>query len=124
MSRPRPPDGVEPAGNIVNAATAPYAASTIAIISFDIGVDGVTDTSALTSLGPFLSGIDVYMPATDPPDGTITFSHRQRREGEQVIATPNWSSEAGHGMTVTFRDWTQTINTWGDCKRARPSPCS
>lgn len=119
------PTGVEAAGNIINAATAPYTASTIAIISFDIGVDGVTDTSALAPLGPFLSGIDVYMPATDPPNGTITFTHDQRREGGlQVIATPNWSSEAGHGMTVTFRDWTQDINTWGECKRAKPSPCS
>jgi pimeloyl-ACP methyl ester carboxylesterase len=116
--------GVESAGNIINGATAPYAASTIAIISFDIGVDGVSDTSALAPLGPFLSGIDAYMPATEPPDGTITFTHQQRRAGQQVIATPNWSSEAGHGMTVTFRDWTQTVNTWGDCKRAKPSPCS
>lgn len=115
--------GVEPAGNIINAATAPYAASTIAAISFDVGVDGVTDTSALVPLGPFLSGIDAYMPATDPPDGRITFAHQQRREGGQVIATPNWASAAGHGMTVTFRDWVQDIDTWGKCKRAVPSPC-
>jgi len=115
--------GVEPAGNIVNGATAPYLASTIAIISFDVGVDGLTDTSALVSLGPFLSGIDAYMPATDPPDGTITFTHEQRLEGEQVIATPNWESAAGHGMTVTFRDWVQDIDTWGACKQVVPSPC-
>jgi hypothetical protein len=30
---------------------------------------------------------------------------------------------AGHGMTVTFRDWVQDIGTWGECKRAKPSPC-
>jgi pimeloyl-ACP methyl ester carboxylesterase len=115
--------GVEHAGNIINGATAPYAASTIAIITFDINVDGVTDTSALFPLGPFLSGVDAYMPATDPPDGTITFAHDQRREGVQVINTRNWSSQAGHGMTVTFRDWVQDIDTWGECKRAKPSPC-
>jgi hypothetical protein len=119
------PRGVEAAGNIVNGATAPYAASTIAMISFDANADGVTDTSAPVPLGPFLSGIDASMPATDPPDGTITFRHHQRRGvSEQVINTPNWSSEAGHGMTVTFREWTQPIETWGDCKRLRPSPCS
>ena len=93
------------AGNIINGATAPYAASTIAVIAFDIGVDGVTDTSELFSLGPFLSGVDVYMPAEDPPGATITFRHEQRQEGTQEINTPNWSSEAGHGMTVTFHDW-------------------
>ena len=40
-----------------------------------------------------------------------------------MINTPNWSSEAGHGMTVTFRDWVQDIDTWNECKRATPSPC-
>jgi hypothetical protein len=63
------------------------------------------------------------MPATDPPNGTITFTHEQRREGTQVINVPNWSSEAGHGMTVTFRDWIQDIDAWGECQRAKPSPC-
>ena len=97
---------VESAGNIINGATAPYAASTIAVLSFDIGVDGVTDTSALFPLGPFLSGVDAYMPATDPPSGTITFRHQQRQVDEvQVINTPNWSSQDGHSMTVNFRDW-------------------
>jgi pimeloyl-ACP methyl ester carboxylesterase len=117
------PNGVVSAGNIINSATAPFAASTIAVITFDIGVDQTTDTSALFPLGPFLSGVDAYMPATDPPSGTITFTHEQRREGTQVISTPNWSSEAGHGMTVTFRDWVQDFDTWGGCKRAKPSPC-
>jgi pimeloyl-ACP methyl ester carboxylesterase len=117
------PNGVESAGNIINSETAPFAASTIAVITFDIGVDQTTDTSDLFPLGPFLSGVDAYMPATDPPSGTITFTHEQRREGTQVISTPNWSSEAGHGMTVTFRDWVQDFDTWGGCKRAKPSPC-
>jgi pimeloyl-ACP methyl ester carboxylesterase len=114
----------EEAGNIINSATAPYAGSTIAVITFDIGVDQTTDTSALFPLGPFLSGVDAYMPAmNDPPKATITFDHEQRREGRQVINTPNWSSEAGHGMTVTFRDWVQRIDSWDDCKRGRRSPC-
>jgi pimeloyl-ACP methyl ester carboxylesterase len=99
-------DVVVDAGHIINGATAPYAASTIAVLSFDIGVDGVTDTSALFPLGPFLSGVDVYMPATEPPSGTITFRHQQRQvDPEQVINTPNWSSQDGHSMTVNFRDW-------------------
>jgi pimeloyl-ACP methyl ester carboxylesterase len=115
-------DGVESAGNIITPATAPFAANTIAVITFDDGSDGIT-TRAPVPLQVFLSGVDAYMPATDPPNGTITFTHGQRREGTQVINTPNWSSEAGHGMTVTFRDWVQDIDTWGACKRAKPSPC-
>ena len=26
-------------------------------------------------------------------------------------------------VTVTFNDFVQDIETWGDCKRAKPSPC-
>ena len=116
--------GVEEAGNIINAATAPFAASTIAVITFDNNADGITDTTTPVPLQVFLSGVDAYMPAPDdPPRGTIEFRHEQRREGSQVINTPNWSSEGGHGMTVTFRDWVQDIDTWNECKRAKPSPC-
>ena len=115
---------VEAAGNIINSATAPFAGSTIAVITFDNNVDGVTDLSAPVPLGPFLSGVDAYMPATDPPAGRITFRHEQRQTVRpQTINTANWSSEAGHGMTVTFRDWVQDIDTWSECKQARPSPC-
>ncbi len=105
------PAGVEDVGNIVNATTAPFAGSTIAIITFDVDLDGESNTGALVSLGPFLSGIDIYYPGSSPPDGVITFAHDQRREAlGQVIHTPNWVSlSAGqtHGMTVNFRDWTQ-----------------
>src|SRR5690606_13299002 len=74
--------------DIINGATAPFTASTIAVIGFDIGADGESDVTQLQSLGPFLSGVDVYMPATNPPDGTITFAHHQRRTSAmQVINT-------------------------------------
>lgn len=113
------PDGIEDAGDVATPGTAPYAASTIAMIMFDVDADGVTHTDSLVNLGPFLSGVDVYMPApTDPPNGTVSFQHQQRRaDHPQVIHTPNWSVAEDHFMTVTFRDWTQDINTWGQCKR-------
>lgn len=114
--------GTAPPIDVVNAATAPYAASTIAVLAFDVNSDQTSDTSQLVSLGPFLSGVDLYMPATEPPDGTVTFLHRQRRErGLQFINTPNWSSEAMHGMTINFRDWTPLSKDLGHkaCKRAR-----
>ena len=119
------PDGIEEAGNVVTPGTAAYTSSTIAMIMFDVYADGVTNTDDLVPLGPFLAGLDVYMPApTDPPNGKITFAHQQRGTNyPQVINTPNWSMEANHFMTVTFREWAQGINTWGECKRAKPSPC-
>ncbi len=120
------PGGVIDAGNVVTGGTASHSASTISMIIFDVGNDGVTHTDALIPLGPFLAGIDAYMPApADPPNGKITFASQQRpTHSPQVINTPNWSMDADHFMTVTFRDWTQEINTWGECKRAKPSPCN
>lgn len=101
-----PGAGNEPFAEVVNENTAPYAASTIALLAFDVNMDQTTDSSELVSLGPFLSGVDLYMPATEPPDGRVTFVQQQRRECRaQVLNTPNWSSGAGHGMTINFRDW-------------------
>jgi hypothetical protein len=119
------PNGVYEAGNVVTGGTAPYTASTISMIMVDVGSDGVTHTDALLPLGPFLAGIDVYMPApADPPNGKITFDHQQRGTSHpQVINTPNWSMEADHYMSVNFRNYVQEINTWGQCKSAKPSPC-
>jgi len=114
------PAGGEPPVELINPNTAPFAQSTIAIIGFDVDVDQMTDVSELRTLQIFINAIDIYMPASDPPDGVVTFAHQQRRtSAPQVINTPNWSSDARHGMTVTFREWVQDIETWGQCKRAK-----
>jgi hypothetical protein len=120
----RPSGGQLPV-EIINANTAPYNQSTIAIIGFDVDVDQTTDVSQLRTLQIFINAIDIYMPASDPTDGVITFDHQQRRtSAPQVINTPNWESAARHGMTVTFREWVQDVDSWRACKSARPSPCA
>jgi pimeloyl-ACP methyl ester carboxylesterase len=55
---------------------------------------------------PFQTGIDVYMPATDPPDGTITIRNLPRGDASrpQVIRVPNWAS-SGHRIGVLFNDY-------------------
>ena len=59
---------------LATPALAPQSKRAIGMFAFDAGVDGVTDLSqpipALFAL-PFLSGGDVFLPATTPPDGTI-----------------------------------------------------
>lgn len=71
-------------------------------------------TPAMTSLDllpwfpeqPFQTGVDVYMPATAEPDGTITLrSHpRGNEDAAQVINVPNWASD-DHRISVIFNDW-------------------
>jgi pimeloyl-ACP methyl ester carboxylesterase len=73
---------------------------------------------------PFQTGVDVFMPATDPPDGVVTFRNLPRGDATraQVLNIPNWASE-GHATSVVFNDYVQDIDTWRECKRAKPSPC-
>jgi pimeloyl-ACP methyl ester carboxylesterase len=110
--------------DIVNQATTPFTASTIAMITFDANADRVSHPDQLIpGLGAFLTGIDVWYPATTPPDGRISFRHDQRGfTRQQVINTPNWASSTDF-TTVTFRDWVQDIETWPQCRRIRHSPC-
>lgn len=55
---------------------------------------------------PFQSGVDVYMPAAEPPDGTITVTNYPRgdRSQPQVLNLPNWAS-SGHFVNVMFNDF-------------------
>jgi hypothetical protein len=110
--------------DIVSEATTPFVGSTIAMVTFDDDSDRVSHPDQLIpGLGAFLTGIDVWYPATTPPDGRISFIHDQRNfSRQQVINTPNWPSSTDF-MTVTYRDWVQDIDTWTQCVRAKPSPC-
>jgi pimeloyl-ACP methyl ester carboxylesterase len=56
--------------------------------------------------GPFQTGVDVYMPAATPTDGTVTFTNFPRGDmtRPQVIRTPNWASDK-HLITVMFSDF-------------------
>jgi pimeloyl-ACP methyl ester carboxylesterase len=65
----------------------------------------------------FQNGVDVYMPATDPPDGTITFSSAPRGDTSrlQVLNTPNWASDK-HRISVNLNDYVQDIGTRDEWK--------
>lgn len=72
----------------------------------------------------FQTGVDIWMPATEPPDGTITFMNEPGKfpTFPQTINIPNWAS-AGHRVLVMFNNYFQDINSWPECKQAKPSPC-
>ncbi len=60
------------------------------------------------STQPFQTGVDVYMPASDPPTGTITFKSIPRGDANrpQVLNVPNWPSTT-HLISLLFADYAQ-----------------
>lgn len=70
------------------------------------------DPLAYFSSQPFQTGVDVFMPAATPANGTITFANNPRGNAakRQTIATPNWASLSGgtrHALLVEFNDYVQ-----------------
>lgn len=57
---------------------------------------------------PFQTGVDVYIPAADPPDGTVTITSMPRGDTSkpQTLRVPNWRS-SGHISSVVFTDYAQ-----------------
>ena len=69
--------------------------------------------STLTALPYFQSqafqnGVDLFMPASEPPDGTITISNVPRglTDKPQVLRVPNWQSSK-HAVSVMMSDYAQ-----------------
>ncbi len=94
---------------VVNAITPAVGIDTIGIHIHD---DAATPQQ--TSLEPlpyfpdqaFQTGVDVYMPATEPPDGTVSMRliPRGRSEFSQTVNFPNWAS-TGHRVSIDFNDF-------------------
>ena len=93
--------------NVLNAATAPRTKRVIGIFAFDAHVDGVTDLSAPLPAffsQPFISGVDVFMPAAPAHLGLVSIVARSRAgQGIDVVNVPNWPSDQ-HRITVNVND--------------------
>ncbi|HKU42095.1 MAG TPA: alpha/beta fold hydrolase [Polyangiales bacterium] len=57
---------------------------------------------------PFQTGVDIFMPAKETPDGTITLVSKPRGASDkpQTLHVPNWASSR-HTITVMFSDYPQ-----------------
>ena len=95
--------------NVITPGTAQRARRTLAVFNIDRGSDGVTDTT--TSLSPFnvlsfLTGVDVFMPASADHSGTIKVTERMRDSNghTKVTNVPNWPS-SDHSVSVYFKDY-------------------
>lgn len=112
----RDEDVLEINGVSVLPAIGGIAKNLIGLFVYDKDADGVSDLTQPIPLYhaiTFMSGIDLYMPAAEPPDGTISIVVTPRWGGgkTQVINIPNWASSE-HAMSVIVNDYVQDIDSW------------
>ena len=94
--------------NVINAATSPISHLTNGMFAFDQGSDGQSDVSAPIPVFfglPFLSAVDLFIPAASPPTGTVRVdlaSRGSRRTRE--VSFPNYPS-SNNTVTVQFNDF-------------------
>lgn len=97
--------------NIINNNTCPADKRANAIFIYDFLADNQSNINGQILffwIIPFMSGIDLFMPAADPPDKTINLELMPRGSdgGKQVLNVPNWPSSTGM-ITVHFNDFYQ-----------------
>lgn len=102
--------------NVLNAVTAPRNQRINAVFVVDDNSDGVTNLNtevADLSALPFISGIDMFVPGTTPPDDTVSFDLTSRAaDGDaEEINVPNWASDTDH-ISVMFRDYEQEVESY------------
>jgi triacylglycerol esterase/lipase EstA (alpha/beta hydrolase family) len=94
--------------NVCTPTLCPISKQVNAFFAFDVNRDGQSDLSApeptLSSL-PFITGADVYMRASAPPDATISFQLLSRGAGPiRTLNIPNWDSVTD-GFTIQWNDF-------------------
>jgi dienelactone hydrolase len=95
--------------DVLNAAISPRSKRVIGIFAFDDGADGVTNLAAPVPeffAQPFITGVDVFVPAGQPPDDSVALVSRPRGGRGHIdrLNVPNWPS-AQHRISVQFDDW-------------------
>ena len=93
---------------VLNAATAPIDKRVIGMFAFDTGSDGVSNVSVphpvFFSL-PFLSGVDLFLPAAAPPTGKVSVALRSRGAGPtRTVNVPNFPSSTD-SVSVNLNDF-------------------
>jgi Lipase C-terminal domain len=97
--------------NLLSPATAPIDKRVIGMFAFDVGLDKASDVTVphpvFFSL-PFLSGVDLFIPAATPPEGTVTVSLRSRGAGRtRNLTFPNFPSSTD-SVSVGLNDFEST----------------
>jgi pimeloyl-ACP methyl ester carboxylesterase len=94
--------------NVINAATSPLHHLTNAMFAFDKGNDKVSNVSVPIPTFfaiPFLSAVDLFIPAASPSTGTVSVSLRSRGAGPvRTVNFPNFRSTTD-SVTVQLNDF-------------------
>ena len=116
--------GTEATGNILSPGEYPFGTGNGSVGGHVHDAAATPEDSTLELLPvipvfPFQTGVDVFMPATDPPDGIISFVNAPRGDSSrlQVLNVPNWASDI-HRISVYLNDYVQDVNSWGECMGA------
>jgi pimeloyl-ACP methyl ester carboxylesterase len=96
--------------NVCNAAICPIEQRVNAVFAFDRGSDGQSNLSSpdpVFSSLPFITGVDIFIPADIPPTGKVTVGLTSRGGGPvRTLNFPNFASTQ-HRVTVQLRDFEQ-----------------
>lgn len=96
---------------VISQMTAPLLKRLSVLFLHDRNSDQVSDLTRVDPiLGqlPFMSGLDLYRPASADGSGTIEIRLESRRGGDaQVINVPNWPSNKVRSVSVQFRDYSE-----------------
>jgi pimeloyl-ACP methyl ester carboxylesterase len=94
--------------NVCTAVLCPISKQVNAFFAFDRNRDGQTDLSEpdpVLSRLPFIQGADVYVPASSPPDDTVSWQLISRGGGPvRTLNVPNWDSTT-EGVTLQWNDF-------------------
>jgi len=94
--------------NVCTPGLCPISKQVNAFFAFDGNRDGQTDLSSpdpVLSQLPFITGADVYMPASSPPNGTTSFQLISRGTGPtRTLNVPNWDSLTD-GVSIQWNDF-------------------
>ncbi|HEY7150054.1 MAG TPA: alpha/beta fold hydrolase [Solirubrobacterales bacterium] len=94
--------------NVINAATSPVDHRTNAMFVFDKGSDGLSDVTSPIPVFfglPFLSAVDLFIPAAWPPNSTVRVDLRSRGSRRtREVSFPNYPS-SNNTITVQLNDF-------------------
>lgn len=113
--------------NICTPTLCPISKQVNAFFVYDVNRDGQTDLSqpdpTLNAL-PFITGADVFMRGSAPPDDTISLQLISRGQGPtRTLNIPNWDS-VGDGFSIYWRDFENTISLDGYARPVSATPAT